>query len=356
MRVGIIYNSIEEEQFDDKNDEIAHTEVMETAKSISAVLAKKGYAVEIVKLYNGIDSKVKKDFDFIFNLAEDTKGDIANESDVPEKLQRLGIPFSGSSKKVIETCASKTKTKRILIKNDILIPRYLFIKNANEIESITQDRLKKSNMQFPLIAKPDHIDGSIGINIDSVVNDIAQLKKAVSEIIKKMKMPALIEEYIDGREINVSIIGNGNELTVLPLSETVFEYAPGTPRIHTYDSKWIKESEWYDKSYGQCPMELNKHVRNTIEMISRKAYGLVGISDYGRIDFRLKDEKPFLIEINPNPSLSPTDSPIIRSAKACGMNYDELIYKIFSIALERVRTKSNGPRHDGHNRYPAVFV
>jgi D-alanine-D-alanine ligase len=209
----------------------------------------------------------------------------------------------------------------MLSKNGIPTPQY----------QIFNDPSERNDLKFPLLVKPLHEDASIGINLDSYVTNEEELKKKVAEIISSYKQPALVEEYIDGQEINAAMIGNG-KAQVLPLSEIVFSYPKGVPNILTFDAKWIEDSDLYKNSVGRCPADVDVKTAKKIEEISKKCYKLMGCKGYARIDFRVKDGIPYVIEVNPNPCINPNGTGFVRSSVAAGMDYGEMVEKILKLA------------------------
>jgi len=191
------------------------------------------------------------------------------------------------------------------------------------------------HLDFPVIIKPVHEDGGIGISGSSVVHGEVSLRKKVKEILTLYKQPALVEEFIDGREVSVSVIGNGKEIEVLPLFELVFNFPPGVPKIRSYESKWIEDSMEFKQTLHKVPAEIDKKTAAQIRKEAIKAFKLTGCQDYARIDFRLKGNKPYVLEVNPNPCLYPVDATIVFCAKAAGYTYDEIILKLFEIARKR---------------------
>ncbi len=325
MRIGVIYSLVDEVKRGKESDKIADNEVLVTARAVRNVLMKSGHEVDLVRLNKDLSVLLHCDYDVIFNLAEGVDGDSLFESKIAAVLQRLGILFSGNSAEALALCLDKAETKKILLENNVLTPKYQIFDNCNQELN--------SKMSFPLIAKPVHEDASIGISTDSVVFDFFALRKKVSEILDLYKQPVLVEEFIDGREINVALLENGNFVEVLPMSEIIFNYPENIPRVVSFDAKWLESSEAYNNSVVRCPADLDKSTQEAIKTIALNTYKLMGCSDYARIDFRLKDGLVYVLEVNPNPCINPNDSGFVRSAKAAGYNYNELINKIFSNTL-----------------------
>jgi D-alanine-D-alanine ligase len=327
MRVGILYNLVDEVERGKELDKLADNEVLETSQAVKLALEKKGYTAVLERLKASELRKLKQKYDLIFNLAEGIGSDPLKEPLIAKGFEKANLPFTGAGSKALKLCLNKEKAKKELIKNNIPTPKYMIIKKL--------PAKKKKKLAYPLIIKPVHEDGSIGINSDSVVYDDISFEKKVKEILEVYKQPALVEEYIDGREINVALLGNGNELQALPLSEIIFDFPENIPKIVSFEAKWVEESMLCKKSVGRCPAEVTEKIRNEMVEVAKKAYNAMGCSDYGRVDIRLRGEEYFVLEVNPNPCINPNGAGYIRSANTAGYSYDDVINKIVEIAMKR---------------------
>jgi D-alanine-D-alanine ligase len=190
-------------------------------------------------------------------------------------------------------------------------------------------------LQFPLIIKPIHEHGSIGISTDSVVYTFENLVRKVLELKELYKQPSLVEEYIDGREINAALLGNGKRAKVLPLSEILFTLPDNVPKIVSFDAKWVEGSQEYIHTTGSCPADLPAEVAEKIRKLAKKAYYIIGARDYCRVDFRVRDNIPYILEVNANPCINPDGAGFVRSANAAGLSYHEVIYEILQTSMRR---------------------
>ncbi|MBN2458986.1 ATP-grasp domain-containing protein [Candidatus Woesearchaeota archaeon] len=331
MRIGILYNLVDKVDRGKEDDKLADNEVLETAGAVKAALERKGHQVSLVKVELDKIKSLKNDYDFIFNLAEGIDNDHFAEPMIAAELRKARMPFSGADDYALALCMNKIKTKRLFQKNNIPTPEYKVFKKPIM-------RVRK-NMGFPLIVKPAYEDGSIGIDLDSIVNDSSQLKKKVNEIIASYKQPALVERFIDGREVNAGIIGNKEGAYVLPLSEIMFELPESMPRIVSFSAKWMEDSPQYKGTIGKCPAELPKHLHEKITEAAKKAFKATGCRDYARVDFRINEDEVYAIEVNPNPCINPNGAGFIRSAGVAGYDYDSVINKIVEVAVERHKKK-----------------
>ncbi|HAP34908.1 MAG TPA: D-alanine--D-alanine ligase [Bacteroidetes bacterium] len=313
--------------------DLSEVGVIEEKEDIQSALQSLGFETSIFNMSDDLDRFL--DYlkamqpDVIFNMVE-SLGDYAiHEMHVAGVYELLGIAYTGSGPLTLGTCLNKARTKEILMQNGIPTARFLLVENANELSAET---LKLS---FPIIVKPSAEDASVGIDNNSIVNTFAELKDRIAFIAKKFQAPALVEEYIEGRELNVAIIGNDPPV-VLPISEIDFSGLPsGYPKIVTYDAKWMDGTKEYEGTKGICPSILPAEVEKEVKDLALRAYNLMECRDYARVDIRLsKAMKPFVLEVNPNPDLS-SDAGYHRSAKTAGYSYPEAIGKIVGFAVER---------------------
>ena len=328
MKIGILYNLVDRIERGLEIDKLSDNEIAETAGHVKKALEEEYEAIP-VRIRGDVILHIKKDsFDFVFNLCEGVEGNVKGESWVPAILDLIGIPYTGSDSLTLGLCLDKIKTKQLLFANNIPTPRYQIFRDLSQTLN--------PKLGFPLIVKPANEDASVGITVDSVVEDRSSLFKMVEFILKNYRQPALVEEYIDGRELNVAILGNGNSLEVLPISEIRFDFDKKIPKILSYDAKWIPESEMFKKTVGVCPPaeKLPDAVEERIKKLAVAAYNITQCRDYARVDFRLNGNLPYVLEVNPNPGIN-KDSGFVRSAIVSGLSYDELIRKILSLAMKR---------------------
>lgn len=264
--------------------------------------------------------------DAIFNFVESVEGIASYEYCMAGLFELLGYEYTGNVPACLGNCLNKSRTKNILRSFGINTPDSVTIKKS---EKVTRKDIK---LTYPLILKLLNEDASIGISEYSVVNDFKSLSKHLHFLQRTYRQDVLVEEYIEGRELNVAILGR----TVLPVSEIIFKGLPGDlPKIVTYDGKWMKDSTYYRHTNPRCPARLNKRALKKVEEIALAAFNAINCRDYARVDIRLdKNNKPYVIEVNPNPDIS-TDSGFARAASAAGMEYPELLFRISQLALSR---------------------
>jgi D-alanine-D-alanine ligase len=261
--------------------------------------------------------------DVVVNLCEAVFGYSQYEMNVPAILELLRIPYTGSPPLTLGLCQNKGLTKYVLRANGIPTPDYQILESF---------KAWKGGIDFPLIVKPLREDASLGITRKSFIRTNRQLKVRVDYINKRYKQPALVEKYVDGRELNVSILGYEKPRT-LPISEIIFEFK-GEPKIVDYSAKWLEKSEEYKRTMPVCPAKLTSSLEKLVKRTALKAYKLLNCRDYARIDMRLKDDTPFVLEVNANPDIS-HDSGFTRSLKVAGISFKRFIWEIISFAIQR---------------------
>ncbi len=261
----------------------------------------------------------------VFNLCEDIRGEGIYEVYVAALLELLGIAYTGSEPACLSLCLDKARSKEVLAYHGLHTPRHYVLQNSSE---------KRPDLSFPLIVKPLHEDGSLGIDSHSVVVSEEQLSKKAQELLETFRQPVIVEEYIGGREFNVSLLGEGMP-DVLPISEIDYsKLEKGQPHILTHASKWDEHSPDYQKTPPICPASLDRSLEKTLREMALTAFRVLECRDYARVDVRMRGTQPCIIEVNPNPAISP-DSGFVRSAQAAGLSYAKLIGKIVSFAEKR---------------------
>ena len=304
--------------------------VLSRLNAIQQALLSSGYPVQAVEARGDLAVLLKKirsaKAGLVFNLCEEFLGRTRLEMNIAALLELMDIPFTGSSALALGLSQDKGKTKSILAHEGIPTPAYCVWQPG-------KDRLL-SDLRFPLIIKPLREDASLGIDNDAYIPDEKTLKQQVQRIHQGYGQ-VLVEEYIEGRELNVSILGN-NQPQVLPISEIDFSsMPPGLPRICSYAAKWVENSREFSSTVPRCPTSLPAKVEEEVKRVSLEAYRLMDCRDYARVDIRLSTEgTPYVLEINANPDISP-DAGMTRSAKMAGYMYPEFIARIVEISWTR---------------------
>jgi len=273
--------------------------------------------------------------DVIFNCCEAILGESRLELNVAAMYELFGIAYTGSAPLALGLALDKSLAKAVFIANGIPTPRHQLFKGTE-----APDR----TLRFPLIVKPVHEDASIGIDANAIVQDARSLAQRTQFIQKEFDQPALAEEFIDGRELNVAVLATSHgtahdrssHFETLPVSEITFDNVPeGMPRIVSYEAKWVEESPIYQTTLPECPANISEAIAREARAIALRAAAAVGLRDYGRVDLRMDaNGNLFVLEANPNPDIS-EDAGFMRAARASGRTFAGTINEILNCAVER---------------------
>jgi len=308
---------------------VVHDKILDKNKSkmvegVSNALSKK-YEVIKIPFDESFFENVKK-VDFVFNLSTGG-GKEGRQIHVPAILDILGVPYTGSSAFVHSLCLDKFVTKLILSFYGIPTPKFFLIKEK-EIYNFEKD----FNLSYPVIIKPVREGSALGLTKESKVYDIEGVKREAKKIHENFNEPALVEEFIEGIEITCGIIGNGEDIIVLPLLEIDFSSLPEEfEKFYSYRVK----NELVDGVKYFCPARIDREIEEKIKKCVISAYKAVGLRDYGRIDLRVKDGNIFILEINSLPLLVPGYSDILKMGEKIGLSYDDFVLTLLEIAIKR---------------------
>lgn len=258
--------------------------------------------------------------DMFFNLVESYAGDDTKEMQVAGYLDLLGKPYTGAGPQGLYLAQDKGIAKKIFQFHGIRTPYFA---------TCYQGALEHSqDIQFPLIVKPASEDGSLGIDKDSVVDSVKGLMERIHYVQEEFECPALIEEFIEGREIYASILGNQRP-EVLPLVELDLSRLPaGMPKVAGTEVKWERDSEAYKVTKSAPVEDLDEETTKKLGKTALQVYQVLKLRDYGRIDMRLTDKgEIYVIEANPNPWLS-SESEFFMAAKKSGRSYADMVNEI----------------------------
>lgn len=315
------------------------SEDWKTEAHVVRALNRLGHRVRTVGLYDDpgpVLEEIKTHRpDVVFNLAEQFKDRSANDRNVVGLLEMMDVRYTGSSPTGLTLCKNKGMTKEILSYHRIDFPDFVVFPPSANIR-------KPKQLDYPLFIKPLKDEASYGIAQDSFVRDDRAFEDRVRFIHERMNQQALAEEYIEGRELYVSIIGN-RRLHVMPIREVIFSKMPeNQPQFATFKAKWDEE---YRKKWGIkniFAQDLPEGIPEKISVICKKVYQALHIRGYGRIDLRLTPEgRIVVLEANPNPGLAPDDE-VAQSALKAGYSYEELIQWILRLAFARLYPFKSG--------------
>jgi D-alanine-D-alanine ligase len=300
-------------------------------RDVVRTLLKLGHAVKVFGIHNDIAPLVElvqaEKPDVVFNLCESFNADRKHEPNRTALLELLGVHYTGATPEGLSLCKDKGLTKKVLAFHDMRVPRFTVSSRNRPVRRTPKD------FAFPGICKPLARESSEGIAHASIVRTEEECLERLKFLHERFDGDAIVEEFIDGRELYVGVLGN-ERLTVLPPTELHFKQLPeGAPRILTYRAKW---DEAYRKKYGidsESAKGLDKSTRDDIAETCRAAYRLLKLRGYARIDLRLNEAgECVILEVNPNPSIKKADD-FAWAAKKAGIGYDELIERIVGLAL-----------------------
>jgi D-alanine-D-alanine ligase len=269
--------------------------------------------------------------DLVFNLAESFGGKSALESNVAGLLNLLGLRYTGSSPAGLLLAGDKSLTKKVPSFHGIRTPEFATVYRGAVDWA--------GDISFPLIVKPPQEDASLGISAKSLVSDLRELFTRIDELQSEFQQPVLVEQFVEGREFYVAVLGNANA-RALPVIELDFSGLPaGTPRIASWEAKWGDDGEGSGAAFAGTrsifPRDLAPDLVERMQAIAVEAFNALRLRDYARIDLRVTDGGDiYVIEVNPNCYLE-RESEFARAAAEDGMAYDALIARIVDLALAR---------------------
>jgi len=328
LKVAILYNDPPGEVIIPNGEEEAITGVLEEVVAVKKALISLGHEVEKVPLRPPLDTvpHVLRNIqaDVIFNLFEGFEDQPHSEPVVARMMEETGLSFTGNPSSVLDLTLDKAGFKSVLRDAGVDTPDFMVLTPAN---------VHDFRLRFPCIVKPRDEDASHGLSPENVVSDMEQLKEQVVRISSRFRGNALVEEFIDGREFNASILGNSvHEL--LEISEIIYTLPPGLPHILTFESKWFEETDYYRDTGVCCPAQVDADLRETIVKAVLSSCRAAGCRGYARVDMRQdRDGGIMVLEVNANPDITP-ELGIARQAAARGMTYTDLIQRIVDLALE----------------------
>ena len=352
QHITILYDAIEEQEREKEIAEkgsappLVHELLTETLVELGHVVRSVGAEAPLaLARYLEHDTS-----DLIFNVCESLRGVGQREQHVAALLELFDKRFTGAGLLGLSLAGDKALAKKLLAFHGINTPRFSLI-HAGEVDHADA-------LTFPMIVKPSNADASIGIDSGAVVHDFKELMERISFIHREVKAPALIEEFIEGRELYVSLLQT-DKLEALPIIEWDFSSVPdGVPKIASAEAKWDAQSENFKNAKEGPAVGLPEHVEIALKEAAIEAFRSLKLRDYGRVDMRLRRRTPsastsaerldmkseaarqaaeegyelFIIEVNPNPHLA-QDSEFPMAARTAGYQYTQLIERILESAL-----------------------
>lgn len=315
----------------DYDDTYAEWDTSETINAIKDALSI-NHNVTLIEADKDAYDKLKRLApDIVFNVAEGKNG-ISREAQIPAMLDMLEIPYTGSDPLTLSICLDKARTKEILSYYKIPTPKFFRITSLSDLDFF--------NLSFPVIVKPVGEGSSKGIFNGSIIEHSSQLTETIEKALTNYRQDLIIEEYLPGREFTVAVMGNGSKAFTLPIVEMDFGDLPDELKpIYSFEAKWLFDSPEHPLNIFTCPANITDDLANEISDNVLKAYKVLNCKDWSRIDVRLdKNNIPNIIEVNPLPGVLPdpkNNSCYPKAARTYGLDYNEMINKVFNFALER---------------------
>lgn len=321
------------------SDEDAYAE-WDDAKTILAVadsLASR-HDVVLVEAREDFAARVSRAApDLVFNIAEGLYG-ASREAQVPAVLEMLRIPYTGSDPLSLALCLDKARAKEVLTYRGVPNPSFHVVEGPD-------DGVPPASLRFPLLVKPLFEGSSKGIRDDQLVRDPLALQDRVRRVLGLYRQPALVEEFLPGREFTVAILGNGPDLRVLPPVEIRYDsLPPGANPIYSWEAKWVWDRPEAPLQIFECPAWLNPEEAAAVERVCRGAARVLRLRDWARIDVRMDAlGDPNILEVNPLPGVLPDprdNSCYPKAARAAGMDYAAMVLAVVEAASRRLGWES----------------
>ena len=327
MKIGITYDlkSDAPPPADAPDDYQEEYDSPDTVEAVAKVL--RGLGHEVVKLGDGrelLQRLLSDPPDFVFNFAEGQGVGRSREARVPAVLEMLDIPYTGSDPLTLAVTLDKDCAKKIVAAAGVQVPRSMLVEPADDLTPLWE-----CGLPYTAIVKPAWEGSSKGIRGRCVVDDAADCVAAIERLRREHGQPILVEEYIEGDELTVGVVGNDPPrvigiMRVLPQRNTErFVYSLEVKR------------DWQRQVRYECPARLPAGCLEAVEEAALKAYRALGCRDVARVDFRLHDGVPYFLEVNPLPGLNPDSGDLVILSGLVGLSYEELIRGVFEAALDR---------------------
>jgi len=315
-----------------RTDSQAEWDTPETIAAVQGALAERHEVVPIDAAGDAYEVLQKTRPDIVFNIAEGSSGP-CREGYIPSILEHLKIPYTASDPLTLNICLDKARTKEILAYYGLPTSRFRVVRDHN---------FSFNSLHYPLMVKPLYEGSSMGIRNNSLVRNKEEMRERVEWLLKDYDEPAIVEEFLPGREFTVAMVGNNGDARALPIVEILFNSLPeGVNPIYSYEAKWIWDQSENPLKIFECPARLSESLKTDIENACLRAYSVLRCRDWCRIDVRLDGSgRPHILELNPLPGILPKpedNSCFPKAARAAGMSYSQLINAVLDIACKRYR-------------------
>ncbi|NQT89970.1 MAG: ATP-grasp domain-containing protein [Candidatus Omnitrophica bacterium] len=342
MNIALVYNIKKDPQAEGTPaDYYSEFDSAETIENIASAITSNGHYVTLIEADRQMVKRLLSlEPDIVFNIAEGLDG-LDRESQVPAMLDFFNIPYTGSGPLSLALSLDKNISKTLFTKHSIPTPKFQLFKSA--------DAPLSSDLIFPLIVKPSNEGSAKGITADSVVWNKTKLKEQVDRVVSSYRQDALAEEFIDGKELTVGVLGN-DRFFDLPVLEVDFSACRDSGE---YFYSWRMKEYQGNEEMGLtpkffCPARLSRKATREVRRVAHNAHRLLGCTDISRVDIRLsRDDVPYVLEVNPLPGLDEKESNFPLMTKAAGIDYDRFIGIILRLAASRYGIKDAGLESKG---------
>jgi D-alanine-D-alanine ligase len=331
LRIGVLYEHWwAEDETPAAGKRPRRQDPLKDVLEVHKALKRLGHSPTYIRVDGSVESLhalARRNVDLVFNLTESWGGDDTKDAAIAAYLELLGKPFTGSGSLGLAVGADKVLAKKVFQFHGIPTPNFA---------TVWRGRMEHAHdINFPVIVKPAREDGSIGIPFSAYVESIKELMTRIDELHAEFDTPVLVEEYVEGREIYVGVLGNRKPEALPPIELDLSKLPEGTPKIAGTEVKWERQTEAYRTTQPRVAGDLDEKTTTLLQETAVSAFLALGLRDYARIDIRLdKKKKPFVLEVNPNPYLL-SSAELALSAKHVGRNYTDLIGEIVRLAAER---------------------
>ena len=328
VRIGLSYDLKDKvpEPQGKPEDALEEYDSLETVDAIARAIEAQHH--DVVKLGGGREFLVNvmgQKLDLVFNIAEGLGNYRSREAQVPSVLEMLGVPYSGSDPLCLAVALEKPLAKRLVSFAGVATPRWQVVNDAGQLKGMDW-----KSFPLPAFVKPAHEGSSKGIRITSRLETSQHLAEAVTRLLEYYQQPVMVEEFIDGEEVTVGLVGNSPPKVV-----GIMRVVPRKKTDYFVYSLEVKR-DWESLLTYECPAQLGQGVLQDIADSSLRAFEALGCRDFARMDFRISpDGTPYFLEVNPLPGLNPKSGDLPIMARKVGWNYEALISAIIGAALQR---------------------
>ena len=295
----------------------------QTVIILKEILSKRYECISLVANYNIIEVLKSENVDLVFNLCNGVDGD-SKLAQFPAILEFANIPYTGSSVLGHALAINKIYSSTIFQSSKIATPNFVSVHNIDDLDNMS--------IPFPILIKPNDEGSSRGIHQDSLVFNRNDLIKKVEHELQVYNPPIMLNEYIQGREFSVGVLGNGDDIQVLPIQEVDLSNLPDNLlKFYSFEIK----SYYKSHTVYHVPAALTEKEQKLIESAALKAFNVLMLKDYARVDIILKDDIPYVLEVNSLPGLMFEKSSLYRIAETIDLGYEGLVFKIVESAIKR---------------------